>query len=297
MRSSEWPLILFTLLIQMSVGFIIALCFFQNSIFAKNGSLMPRETPGKLVLMVVPLLLIALLASLFHLGTPRNAWYVLSNVADSWLSREILLTIIFSVLVFSVSVLNYKGIFSPQLRFILLLVCALCGVILLFTMSRLYMLETVPAWNGFPTPGAFFLTALNLGFFFFLTSAIYLSGQSEKNILSAGGINAIYKTLLFIGIALLLIELAMWLLHLKFLSAGAAASRESFNTVVSVNAPLFIIRIVLSIAAAAVMAYTLYSSGRNVFNVNFIYISFVLIIFVELIGRYLFYAMYARIGV
>lgn len=297
MRTSEWPLIFFTVLIQLSVGFFIALSITYNLIFIKNANVIPKEVSGRLFFFIWPVLLIALTVSLFHLGSPKNAIYVLSNVSNSWLSREILLTIIFSAFAAVVSVLLYYEIFSPLVRHMILVICAALGLVLIFTMSRLYMLETVPAWNSYSTPISFFLTSFVLGILSFLIGLQYLFRQYDKNIFLSDQTGAVSKILLGFCIALVIIELASWLLHLKLLSGGIAASKESFSYIVNDHTFLFVLRIALSALVLFLLSYAFYGFNKNINGSGLVYLSYGLVILIELAGRYLFYAMYARIGV
>jgi DMSO reductase anchor subunit len=116
-------------------------------------------------LQFLPVLLIGLclsaglMTSFAHLGTKRNAWRVLNHLRKSWLSREILFTILFGagwlatvlsmILHTNISIFNW--------------LTALIGIGLIRCMSQVYRLRSVPAWDSWRTNIQFFLSAALLG--------------------------------------------------------------------------------------------------------------------------------------
>jgi len=82
----EWPLILFTVLGQIAIGIILMLWWLARDRAHLDGQLFKRG-----VKVSGGLLILALLASLFHLGHPDAAYRALTHLSTSWLSREILL--------------------------------------------------------------------------------------------------------------------------------------------------------------------------------------------------------------
>jgi anaerobic dimethyl sulfoxide reductase subunit B (iron-sulfur subunit) len=149
---SDWeevPLILFTLFTQMAAGGFWAMLW---------------TYPDGTVLL--PLLLIGLclgagmLASLAHLGTKRNAWRALANLRRSWLSREILFTGLFGVgWLFTV----LQSLIWQRLALEWLGLTATFGLGLVYSMSRVYQLPAIPAWNTWKTNIVFIGSALLLG--------------------------------------------------------------------------------------------------------------------------------------
>ncbi len=145
----EAPLVMFTLLAQMAVGvFWVTVWLFQN---------------GPLPLAPLGLAGLCLgagwMASIAHLGTKRNAWRALSHLSTSWLSREILFTILFGagwLSTLTVVILHGNGSIVSRLT-------ALIGLGLLYCMSRVYRLPSVPVWDSWRTQADFFLSAALLG--------------------------------------------------------------------------------------------------------------------------------------
>ena len=100
-----------------------------------------------------------MLASFAHLGRKRNAWRVLNHVRKSWLSREILFTILFGAgwLATLTSMILHTNIF------ILNWLSAWIGLVLIYGMARVYRLRAVPVWDSWRTQARFFISAALLG--------------------------------------------------------------------------------------------------------------------------------------
>ncbi|MDU2940225.1 MAG: DmsC/YnfH family molybdoenzyme membrane anchor subunit, partial [Enterobacteriaceae bacterium] len=75
----ELPLLLFTLLLQGSVGVTLWLALLRS----RAGSMLPG------VVIAFVMACTGLLASMLHMGYPLNALNALRHVASSWLSREV----------------------------------------------------------------------------------------------------------------------------------------------------------------------------------------------------------------
>jgi anaerobic dimethyl sulfoxide reductase subunit C len=172
-------LVVFTLLAQSAVGLawaLAAVCCLGTGAMGSSGAEAVR-TP---FLAVGPLILAAAGVSLLHLGTPRRALRALSNLRASWLSREILFLGLFAGGWALLVALQWSGSGSvaPDHPRVAepgpggapggTVVGAMAAVVaagagLLYSMSRVYRLRTVPAWDSRLTTGTFFLSAGALG--------------------------------------------------------------------------------------------------------------------------------------
>lgn len=164
----ERSLVVFTVTAQLAVGLFWATLLAElvaDAVRAASGSAgTVVDDAGRWLLpVVVALMVVAATTSLAHLGSPRNAWRALGNVRRSWLSREILFVGAFSVGAAGVAVLQWTRIGSAGWRGGAAGAAALLGGALLYAMSRVYRLRTVPAWDTRLTPAAFLLTAASLG--------------------------------------------------------------------------------------------------------------------------------------
>ncbi len=145
----EAPLVAFTLLVQMAVGGFWTMLWLVTD----------ARLQWLPMLLTGALLGAGMLASFAHLGTKRNAWRVLSHLRKSWLSREILFTLLFGAGWLATFIANVLHANIP----ILGALAALIGLGLIYCMSRVYHLRTVPAWNSWHTNARFFLSAALLG--------------------------------------------------------------------------------------------------------------------------------------
>jgi anaerobic dimethyl sulfoxide reductase subunit B (iron-sulfur subunit) len=155
----EVPLLLFTLLAQMAAGgFWAALWLFPQ--LWTGVSAQPLNMRLLPVMVVGACLGAAVFASLAHLGTKNKAWLALANLRRSWLSREILFLGLFGAgWLFS----TLENAISRRSTLELLALTAALGLGLLHSMSQVYRLRSVPAWNTWRTNAGFLISAVLLG--------------------------------------------------------------------------------------------------------------------------------------
>jgi len=159
----EWPLVAFTVAGQAAVGIFlfVGLPLFLSAGAAGNAA--ARETQLIVLAVVLGLLAMAALLSFFHLHHPFRARRVLANFRTSWLSREIFFELGFMALVALGALLAWRRPAEGILLKGILTAAGLSGILFILSMSKLYMLQTVPFWNQAYTPLSFFLTSLSLG--------------------------------------------------------------------------------------------------------------------------------------
>jgi anaerobic dimethyl sulfoxide reductase subunit C (anchor subunit) len=108
-------------------------------------------------------MLLALACSAWHLGSLRNAWRACANLRSSWLSREILFALLFSLGTLVLLLLPDAGPVLTALRSGLAWMNVFFSVSLLWSMARIYRLRTVPDWNSRAITPSFFVSAAVLG--------------------------------------------------------------------------------------------------------------------------------------
>jgi len=104
---------------------------------------------------------IGLFAALTHLARPRLSPHALRNLTASWLSREVLLVPAFAAAVALLIVISLLD-FSSGLVIFEAAACLLGGAALV-SMTRVYLLKTVPMWNSPATLLEFAGSAMLLG--------------------------------------------------------------------------------------------------------------------------------------
>lgn len=143
----HWPLIVMTVLTQISVGGFVAIWLMQSL-----GGGAHRVA----ALASLTIALIALLASTLHLGRPIHAIRALKMWRRSWLSREVLL---FSLFTASATIYSADLWLSGQGAWTLGLLTGALGLCGVGASARLYLVPGRPAWNSPLTILDFFATA------------------------------------------------------------------------------------------------------------------------------------------
>ena len=180
-RISGWeevPLVGFTLLVQAAAGGLWAMLWLFHD----------ARLPVLPMLLIGLCLGAGLLTSFAHLGTKRNAWRVLNHLRKSSLSREILSTVLFGAgwLATLISMLAQAEL--PLLRWL----TALLGLAVIHSMSQVYRLRSVPAWDSWRTEARFFLSAALLG----ILGMVPLSAQAPVPALQWTGTGLLVMVLL-----------------------------------------------------------------------------------------------------
>jgi len=160
MAGREWPLIAFTLLAQSGVGFFLAFTL-PIALTADRPGAQPALLRS--LVLVAAFLAGAAAFSFLHLGNPLNAWRTLGNLADSWLSREILFLLMTMALLTVLFLLEWAQVGSRALSFGVAIAGALAGAALVLSMAHIYRLEAVPGWDSAMTLFSFVMTAAIAG--------------------------------------------------------------------------------------------------------------------------------------
>lgn len=162
MGSWEWPLVIFTVLGQTSVGIIFCLWLLERKRgkLATSASTEYQSFIRSSILVSGVLLAVAMISSLFHLGHPFAAYRALAHLGTSWLSREILL------FVFTFGAWAYLALLSrrpdSKLTGVLALTSGL-GILGIISSALIYTLPRVPAWNNLGPVIFFLMTSIILG--------------------------------------------------------------------------------------------------------------------------------------
>ena len=165
MNVHELPMILFTVIGQMSVGAFWTLGAIHLYGYSKK---MSPETIDRITNTALyaagPLLVLGFFAAFFHLGDPFNALNTLRPLGSSWQSREIASGILYGATGFAFAFSQWFGLFTRAIRQVLAGLTALAGFLLVLTMAgTYYSVETIPAWHHPATWIFFFTSALLTG--------------------------------------------------------------------------------------------------------------------------------------
>ncbi len=151
-ESPHWPLVVMTVLTQLSVGAFVTIWFLQ---LLQASARLNIAALGSLVISGV-----ALASSTLHLGRPIHAYRALKMWRRSWLSREVLMFGSFSGL---------AGLYAGSLWLVVPVsaplggLTALAGLAGIAASAFIYLVPARPSWNTKFTIADFFLTAAVLG--------------------------------------------------------------------------------------------------------------------------------------
>lgn len=225
MIKHAWSLVFFTVLGQLGAGLYLGhkLILLLNR-FSTNG-LQPGSK--KMVIISGLLSLLALIVSFTHLGHPKNAFFALSNFRSSWLSKEIFFLAVFlGIILFELVFANSINESNTR-EFAYAAIGMFVSIAFVFSMIKLYQLETVPGWNTNYTFFNFYNTALLGGFLILLlNNTLKLSPAFNYTILILAFAQVLffypfastipkisYLPLLFYGLLLIscIVELLGWI--------------------------------------------------------------------------------------
>ena len=306
MNTREWALIAFTILNQMAVGAFLVLGIVHTYAARKKGMDQADRLSDRALFMILPLVGLALIASLFHLGNPINAPHAITNLATSWLSREILSDVIFAGLALVFTFMQWRKIGSFTTRNIIAWITVIEGLGLVYVMSSAYMLPTEPSWNTIATPVAFYSTTFLLGSLAmgvaFVANYSYIQRRdpgcaSDQCELMRDAVRGIaVAAMVFLGVELVSIPL-----YVTALASGGQAGQASARLMIGPFSTVFALRLILGFVGAGVFAMFLYrnavSAGREKTLGYLAYGAFALVLVAEVLGRFLFYATRVRIGI
>jgi len=245
---AERSLVFFTVLTQTAVGVCVV------------GAFSPGA-PGLSSAGALALLVAGGLAAAVHLGRIGHARFALSNLRFSWLSREAALGSLFGAALIAALALPRV----PALG----IAAAVIGLALVGAISGIYMIRTVPPWNTWMTPAAFYLTTVVLG------SAVAAAALGLK-LRQAGLVDVAGAAIGLQVVAGAAIGLQVVVAIVHFLRFGRPELRSTLAA-----------RIALAIGGAAVML-----TGPDWATTS----ACVLLIASEVLGRHLFYASHRRVG-
>jgi Fe-S-cluster-containing dehydrogenase component/DMSO reductase anchor subunit len=160
----HYSLIFLTVLTQLSVGgfFALSILGLLDRMFHLPEFLQSFLKIGAMAMLGTAL--VALLASVFHLGRPFYAYRALKMWRRSWLSREVLFFTLFALSAALFSLWEWGGLSFPLgIKIVSGFFVIFFGFAGVYSSARIYMVPARPSWNTPRTLLNFFMTALLLG--------------------------------------------------------------------------------------------------------------------------------------
>jgi anaerobic dimethyl sulfoxide reductase subunit C (anchor subunit) len=261
------------------------------------------RNPVAIVLITV---VAGMLGSFFHLSRPYVAFFAILNLKSSWLSREILFTVLMFGSLALLWLLQAHIDGRYRLKAIMGWVALFFGVGTIYCMSHLYTLPVQASWNVPFTTLSFYNTAALLGTAAALT---ILTVDMQYNQIIAPDQFAnrpqIIRQLLPGVTAAILVEVAavivsyFSLMHTLSTNPSVTA-HASLDLYLELYHPLLIFRLAVMVAGALWMLVSVLSTLRNKISIfkfsSHAYFTCLLLLIGEILGRFLFYATHIRIG-
>lgn len=275
----EWPLVLFTVVGQCVVGAVVVTGL---AWLAAGGE---REKQRRIVRGMLALWLmmgIAFVASMLHLGSPLRAFNALNRIGSSALSNEIASGSLFFAVGGVWWLLAVTGKLPSWLGRVGMVCVMLLGAAFIWSMTRVYQIDTVPTWhNGYTTLG-FVLTVFLGG---------PLLGALLLRAVGSGGNGGRFAAL---SVAALLVSVTVVILQVGELHTIHSSVRQA-SALVPDYAALQVWRMALLALGLGGWIYSL--SRRATPGPVALAACFALVLAGELIGRALFYGLHMTVGV
>jgi anaerobic dimethyl sulfoxide reductase subunit C len=302
----EWALPVYTVLMQLAAGslltlWIVRLYAARTLSSAEIARLVKRPT-----LVILVTILVAMGGAHFHLSRPFLSFLAIRNIGTSWLSREVLFTVFFVSAVGGVTLLQWFAPGHERTQTLLGWFAIVCGAATVFCMSAIYLLPTQPAWNSVATPVSFLATAVLLGAMGMAAMLIldlkFSNARSPDD--EAGRALVIQRALPWLALVTTLtvaLLVALSLDQILALERGNDLAQVSLQLLLGLYRPLFAARLALLLAGAGWLIGTVWLTGRRrtatADLLTPVYMSCLLALVGEILGRFLFYATHIRLGI
>lgn len=274
----EWPLVLFTVLGQCVVG---ALIVSGLGWFAMKDDAAARQRLVRSMFFLWLVMGLGFLASIVHLGSPMRAFNSLNRIGASGLSNEIAAGSVFfavGVIWWLVAVL---GKMPSALGKLWLLVSMALGIVFVWAMTRVYLIDTVPTWYTGYTTLAFFMTVLLSGPLF---AALLL--RASRVTFSGTAFATISVLALLVSVAVIVLQgMSLATIH---------SSVQQASALVPDYASFQVWRVVL--LAAGLGCWICPLVRRKEPHVGGLLLGLLLVLGGEIIGRGLFYGLHMTVG-
>ncbi|OCH50061.1 DmsC/YnfH family molybdoenzyme membrane anchor subunit [Vibrio sp. ZF57] len=276
----EWSLIFFTVLAQTAVG---------GYLLIGARALVLGHDEEKLNSYKVPMFILWVLMGLgfmfstTHLGSPLRAFNAFNQLGSAWLSNEVFFGAAFFAvggLQWLLSVVKKGGV---AIQKALMVGAMLLGVIFMYAMINVYMINTVPTWDNIYTPLSFIMTMVVGGLLLSQFVIVFANDSRftvDRNI----------TMLAVIAVAISLLVTVGKLNLIGDIQTSAAKASELVDGLGS----YVILQVALLMASLLIWILPMLNKAK----VNPVNLGLALVLFLasELIGRGLFYSLHMTSG-
>ena len=282
MLVSDYSLIIFSLAIQLSVGLIILFnTFIYWPAFNSRGTI--QRMLKSIPLLALAIGIIGVLFSFLHLGHPMKAFKAINHFETSWLSKEIIFLSLYLGFLILFILVTWTTTSWKRIQKVLLDLCSIAGIILIYSMSKLYMLPAQPNWNSVFTFVSFYGSSL------LLASPLLLLLITKKGSYSS------QRALAVLNAALIIIALILLPVFINFLQQNGIPGQQAMDLLLGSHSLIFFGKILLQIVALILIFRSLFVIRSEITQCRQLTIpislTFASLLIAQYFGRALFYAL------
>ncbi|WP_299690708.1 DmsC/YnfH family molybdoenzyme membrane anchor subunit [uncultured Vibrio sp.] len=276
----EWSLIFFTVLAQTAVGGYLLIGARALVLGHDEEKLNSYKVP---MFILWALMGLGFMFSTTHLGSPLRAFNAFNQLGSAWLSNEVFFGAAFFAvggLQWLLSVVKKGGVATQKA---LMVGAMVLGVIFMYAMINVYMINTVPTWDNIYTPLSFIMTMVVGGLLLSQFVIVFANDSRftvDRNI----------TMLAVIAVAISLLVTVGKLNLIGDIQTSAAKASELVDGLGS----YVILQVALLMASLLIWILPMLNKAK----VNPVNLGLALVLFLasELIGRGLFYSLHMTSG-
>ncbi|CAK2145714.1 dimethyl sulfoxide reductase anchor subunit family protein [Vibrio crassostreae] len=276
----EWSLIFFTVLAQTAVGGYLLIGARALVLGHDEEKLNSYKVP---MFILWALMGLGFMFSTTHLGSPLRAFNAFNQLGSAWLSNEVFFGAAFFAvggLQWLLSVVKKGGV---AIQKALMVGAMVLGVIFMYAMINVYMINTVPTWDNIYTPLSFIMTMVVGGLLLSQFVIVFANDSRftvDRNITMLAVIAVAISLLVTVGKLNLIGEI----------QTSAAKASELVDGLGS----YVILQVALLMASLLIWILPMLNKAK----VNPVNLGLALVLFLasELIGRGLFYSLHMTSG-
>ncbi len=307
MNLREWALPVYTILTQLATGSLLCLWLIRSF----YRSRIPGDQIDKIfrnpLLILFSTVVFGVIGAHFHLSRPIFSLFAVLNVKTSWLSREIVFTILLFLLLGALVAIHWYLPGYHRLKTTLGWGTVLAGLVTVYCMSQIYLLPTQKTWDSPLTiliyiasmlvmgpPSVLVIQLMDLNF---SKSQLAVELENYRQIFKQSASWLIGITLIA-GAAVLTLGVYQ---NLALQQVQDPSTRVSLQLLFDIYQPLLFFRYGLLLVAAVILLIWQRRIARGKASLDVLigpgYIACLMILVSEIMGRFLFYATHVRVGI
>ncbi|MEZ8353435.1 dimethyl sulfoxide reductase anchor subunit family protein [Vibrio splendidus] len=276
----EWSLIFFTVLAQTAVGGYLLIGARALILGHDEEKLNSYKVP---MFILWALMGLGFMFSTTHLGSPLRAFNAFNQLGSAWLSNEVFFGAAFFAvggLQWLLSVVKKGGV---AIQKALMVGAMVLGVIFMYAMINVYMINTVPTWDNIYTPLSFIMTMVVGGL---LLSQFVIVFANDSRF-------TVDRNITMLAVIAVAISLLVTVGKLNLIG-DIQTSAVKASELVDGLGNYVILQVALLMASLLIWILPMLNKAK----VNPVNLSLALVLFLvsELIGRGLFYSLHMTSG-